>query len=169
LSSLNAAAGDLSNLARRRLNLRWSEAAEAALRWMCGVAMVVAMAGLARAQAPEPIGIDEAGLRGVARYGAIATLAPLCALRDQDWGEDLRQAMVQEATGADVHDADDLRQAPGQQLAVAALGYADTEALEDFAEDTPGRTCDTLRANPDLRRADDHVRAWRQRIGRPVG
>ena len=139
------------------------------MRWILGLAIVAALGGVAQAQMPERIGTDEAGLLGVARYCAIATLAPLCALRDQDWGEDLRQAMVQEATGADVHAADALRRAPGQQLAVAALGYADTEALEDFAEDTPGRTCDTLRANPDLGRADDHVRAWRQRIGRPVG
>lgn len=117
-------------------------------------------AAAAQAQPSEP------ALREVTRFGALATLAPLCGERDETWGEDLRAAMVQRATEADVHDLDSLHAAPGHELAEAAIGYADTEALEDFAEEAPGATCSAVRVNPELPTADAHVRAWRLRTGR---
>ena len=124
------------------------------------VLFALCFAGAARAQTMGP---TEQGLVEVSRFGEVATLSTLCGLRDDAWAADLRQAMVQSATGADAHDEAGLRAVQGQQLAVTALGYADIEATENFAEDSPEKTCDALRANPDLGRADDRVRAWRLR------
>jgi len=125
------------------------------------------LAGGARAQM---VGPTEQGLAEVSRFGAVATLAPLCGLRDDAWAGDLRQAMIQSSTGADAHDEAGLRAAPGQELAVTALGFADIEATESFAEESPDKTCDALKANPDLGRADERVRTWRLRKqGKPVG
>ena len=123
-------------------------------------ALGICLAGGARAQTAGP---TEQGLAEVSRFGAVATLATLCGLRDDAWAGDLRQAMVQSATGADAHNEAELRAAPGQQLAVTALGFADIEATESFAEGSPDKTCEALKANPDLGRADERVRAWRLR------
>jgi hypothetical protein len=131
---------------------------EDAMARLCRIAfLVVCVAVAVRAQPTEQ------GLAEVSRFGAVATLSTLCGLRDDAWAGDLRQAMVQSATGADAHDEAELRAAPGQELAVTALGYADIEATENFAEDSPEKTCDKLKANPDLGRADERVRAWRRR------
>ena len=126
------------------------------------------LALLLQAQAPANI---EPSLADAARFGAIATLAPLCNLRDNAWSGDLRQALIQSTTGADAYNESDLRAAHGQQRAIAALGAADLEATERLAEETPARACESLRANPDLTDADDRVRAWRlrKRLGKPVG
>ena len=123
------------------------------------ILFALCLAGGARAHAAGP---TEQGLAEVSRFGAVATLATLCGLRDDAWAGDLRQAMVQSATGADAHDEAGLRAAPGQELAVTALGYADIEATENLA-DNPKKICDALKANPDLGRADERVRAWRLR------
>lgn len=128
----------------------------------CTIALLLA-ASVAQAQPAMP---SEPALREATRFGALATLAPLCGARDETWSEDLRAATVQRATGADVHDLDSLHAAPGHELAEAAIGFADTEALEDFAEEAPDATCSAVRANPDLPAADAHVRAWRIRSGR---
>ena len=53
--------------------------------------------------------------------------------------------------------------APGSDLAQAALGYAEMEALEQFAAAEPAATCRPLTEHPDLDRADSLVRAFRAR------
>lgn len=52
--------------------------------------------------------------------------------------------------------------APGSDLAASASPYADGEAVEDFAEAPPDGTCQPLAADPQLDRADDKVRAFRE-------
>lgn len=109
-------------------------------------------------------------LADAATYGAVATLAPLCELRDEAWSSDLRRAALQSATGSTATDDDALRTAPGSGKVAAALGYADMEALEDLAADTPEKTCASLRQNPALPRADAAVAAFRRlRDGKPIG
>ncbi len=117
------------------------------------VAIGLALAGSAWAQSP--------GRNEVVQLGSLATLAPLCGLRSEQWGFDLRRAAIQSATGSRRFDDPALRAAPGSNRAAAALAYADTEALESFAEGPPERTCAPLALNPDLARADDIVRAFR--------
>ena len=109
-------------------------------------------------------------LADAATFGAIATLAPLCGLRDEAWSFDLRRAATQTVTGSVASDDATLSRAPGSDRAAAALGYGDMEALEDFAADTPEVTCAALRNNPALGRADGAVNAFRRRRdGKPVG
>lgn len=105
-----------------------------------------------------------------ATFGAVATLAPLCGMRDEAWAADLRRAAMQTATGSAATDDSGLSSAPGGNQVVAALGYGDMEALEDFAADTPDATCAALRKNPALLKADAAVDAFRRRrAGKPVG
>jgi hypothetical protein len=95
-------------------------------------------------------------LADAATFGAVATLAPLCGLRDEAWSADLRAAASQTAAGGG--------------RAEAAIGYGDMEALEDFAADTPEAACASLRDNPALGRADAAVKSLRRRRdGKPVG
>jgi hypothetical protein len=109
-------------------------------------------------------------LADAAMIGAVATLAPLCGLRDEAWSADLRRAATQTATGSSAADDAALSHAPGSDLAAAAIGYGDMEALEDFAADTPEQTCASLRGNPALGRADAAVDAFRRkRDGKPLG
>jgi hypothetical protein len=129
--------------------------------------MVIAGTAAAGAQTPAPPGQS---LADAATFGAVATLAPLCGLRDEAWSSDLRRAATQSATGSAATDDATLSRAPGADQASAALGYGDMEALEDFAADTPARTCASLRENPALGRADAAVDAFRRRRdGKPVG
>jgi len=103
------------------------------------------------AQAPTGQNLADA-----ATFGAVATLAPMCGLRDEAWSADLRQAATQPA--------------PGDPGLAAALGYGDMEALEDFAADTPEVACASLGKNPALGRADKTVDTFRRRRdGKPVG
>ena len=95
------------------------------------------------------------------RFGRIATLAPLCAARDEAWSFDLRRAELQSATGSTRFDDAALKAAPGSKQAVAALSSAEHEALEEFAENSPSRSCEAVRADPDLGHADEIVRAFR--------
>lgn len=119
------------------------------------------------AQAPAQPG---QGLADAATFGAVATLAPLCDLRDETWSFDLRRAALQAATGSTATSDADLLAAPDSGKAEAALGYADMEALEDLAAETPAAVCAALRANPALSRADAAVAAFRRlRDGKPVG
>jgi hypothetical protein len=112
-----------------------------------GVRSLVVMLLLACTVAVRAQSVSDA-----ATFGAVATLAPLCGLRDESWSTDLRRA------------ADS-----GNQIA-ASLGYGDMEALEDFAADRPDVTCSALRQNPALGRADAAVDAFRRRReGKPVG
>lgn len=134
----------------------------------CVVAMLsVAFVSVATAQTPAPSGQS---LADAATFGAVATLAPLCGLRDEAWSADLRRAAMQTATGTAATDDAGLSHAPGIGRVAAALGYADMEALEDFAADSPTVTCASLRENPALGRADAAVDAFRRRRdGKPVG
>nr|WP_294543946.1 hypothetical protein [uncultured Rhodopila sp.] len=110
------------------------------------------------------------GLADAAAFGAVATLAPICGLRDETWSFDLRRAALQAATGSTATSDAELLATPDSGKAEAALGYADMEALEDFAADKPATVCSALRVNPALGRADAAVAAFRrQRDGKPVG
>lgn len=123
--------------------------------WVCG----------ARAQSPTGQSVADG-----ATFGAVATLAPLCGLRDEAWSSDLRRAAIQAATGSAATDDAALTSSQGANQIAAALGYGDMEALEDFAADTPDATCQALRKNPALGRADAAVDAFRRRRdGKPVG
>lgn len=95
------------------------------------------------------------------RWGTMATLAPLCGARDEKWAFDLRRAELQSATRSRRFDDEALRAAPGSNEASAALSFAEAEALEEFAESPPERTCKPLALDPDLKQADEIVRAFR--------
>jgi hypothetical protein len=131
---------------------------------MLSVAACLANGMANAAPAPEPrAGPSERQLAEAVQLGTVATLAVLCGLRDDGWAEDLRRAAVQSATGTDAQDDPGLKMAPGSNLAVGALSFAEAEALESFAEAPPESSCRPLAANPDLTRADDIVRAFRDR------
>jgi hypothetical protein len=106
-------------------------------------------------------GPDQAGLEAAVQLGTLATLAPLCGLRAEEWAFDLRRAALMEATRSARPDDPALRAAPGRALVEGALSFADTEATESFAEAPHAETCEPLAANPDLLRADGIVRAFR--------
>ena len=114
-------------------------------------------------------GSPRAGADDVERFGRIATLAPLCAARDEAWSFDLRRAELQSATGSTRFDDAALEAAPGSKQVVAALSSAEHEALEEFAENSPSRSCEAVRADPDLRHADEIVRAFRAQREHPSG
>jgi len=95
------------------------------------------------------------------QMGKVATLAPLCGLRAEGWAFDLRRAELQQATGSRRFDDEALRAAPGRGQVEAALGYAESEALEDFAGSKPLEACGRLLSSPDLDRADEVVNAFR--------
>jgi hypothetical protein len=102
---------------------------------------------------------DEDRLASIARFGGLAAVAPLCGLRDDGWAVDLRHAAVESATGS----AETATPTVEANRAAAALGYGDMERLEDFAERAPAASCERLRTDPDLARADALVGAFRQR------
>ena len=82
----------------------------------------------------------------------------------------MRRAALQAATGSAATSDAELLAARDSGKAEAALGYADMEALEDLAADTPEAVCAALRTNPALGRADAAVAAFRRlRDGKPVG
>ena len=127
--------------------------------------LFAALSPAAYAQAPSGQSIADG-----ATFGAVATLAPMCALRDEAWSADLRRAAMQTATGSTATDDATLSTAPGANQVIAALGYGDMEALEDFAADKQDATCAALRQNPALGKADAAVNAFRQRRdGKPIG
>ena len=138
------------------------------MRRVWAIVFIVA-AFSARAQTPAAGGSGQA-LAEATTFGAVATLAPLCHLRDEAWSADLRRAALRAATGSTSTEDADLVGTPGSGQAGAALGYADMEALEDLAADTPAKVCESLRVNPALGRADTAVDAFRRlREGKPVG
>jgi hypothetical protein len=106
--------------------------------------------------------VAAAPLDGAVQMGTVASLASVCGLRDESWAADLRRATIQSATGSHAHDDAGLHQAPGSDQAVGALGYADHEALESFAEAPPDATCGPLAHSKDLEQADRMVRAFRE-------
>jgi hypothetical protein len=129
------------------------------------VLLFIAWLPLASAQAPSGQSLADA-----ATFGAVATLAPLCGLRDEAWSFDLRRAATQTATGSAATDDAALSHAEGGGQAAAALGYGDMEALEDFAAGPTEEICASLHDNPALGRADEAVKSFRRRRdGKPVG
>ena len=111
------------------------------------------------------VGVGSAGaaqLDGAVQMGTVASLASVCGLRDEAWVADLRRATIQSATSSHAHDDASLHQAPGSDQASGALGYADHEALESFAEAAPEATCGPLAHSNDLTQADRLVRAFRE-------
>ena len=106
-------------------------------------------------------GPSRAALEDAVRLGTVATLAPLCGMRDEAWSFDLRRAAVMDATRAPQPDDETLRRVPGRDLAVAALSHAEAEALETFAETPAPNTCGPLARDPELVRADRVVQAFR--------
>jgi hypothetical protein len=126
-------------------------------RLMLAVACLVC--GPSWGQAPS--GPSQAALDDAVRLGTVAALAPLCGMRDEAWSFDLRRATLMETTRAPQADDEALRRIPGRDLAVAALSHAEAEALEAFAETPASNTCDPLKDDPDLLRADRIVQAFR--------
>jgi hypothetical protein len=120
--------------------------------------LLLLVGGVARAEEP--------GLADAVHLGGLATLAPLCGLRDDAWAADLRRSLLQGATGTNRTDDPGLNAAPGRGQADAALGFADVESLEAFAEQSPEAACRKVAADPDLRRADAAVLGFRERAGR---
>ena len=114
-------------------------------------------------------GPSQAALDDAVRLGNVATLAPLCGVYDEAWSFDLRRAAVMDATRALQPDDETLRRVPGRALAVAALSYAEAEALEAFAETLAPNTCGLLAHDPEMARADRIVQAfrWLKAAGKP--
>ena len=134
-------------------------------RGMISFVSVLLWPALAMAQSPGP---TEQQLDKAVRFGAIATIGPLCGLRDAQWATDLRRSALQ-AMGAQTGggEADPARQKLADR-AGAALSYAEDEALEDFAEAAPEATCRPLAHNPDLIQADRMVAAFRAGSGQTM-
>lgn len=120
------------------------------------VALVLALPWPARAQPSQD------ALEDTVQIGTVAALASVCGLRDEAWAADLRRAAIQAATQSRAHDDPGLHAAPGSDLAVGALSFADAEALESFAEVPAADTCTPLAHSPGLDRADTMVRGFRQ-------
>ena len=113
------------------------------------------------APAAHAAGPSQSQLADSVELGGLAALAPMCGLRDEAWSADLRRSTIQGATATTAHDDRSLEAAPGSNLVVGALSYAETEALEDFAESPPDVTCGPLAKSPVLPRADEMVRQFR--------
>ena len=94
---------------------------------------------------PPPPALAEA-----LRLGRPMVIAPLCGVRDGAWASDLRRTLESRAT------------APSG-TAQGALGYAEAEALEDFASTLPAATCASLAHSTELKDADQLVTEWRAR------
>lgn len=106
-------------------------------------------------------GPTEGQLADAVQLGSVAALALVCGLRGEGWAADLRRAAIQSATRSKAHDDPGLKAAPGSNLAVGALSFAEAEALESFAEAPAAATCKPLAASAELRRADATVREFR--------
>ncbi len=127
--------------------------------------LVLAMLGLAGLAGPPSsarAGVPSADqLAESVQLGSVAALAQVCGLRDESWAADLRRGAIQSATRSTAHDDGALKAAPGSELVVGALSYAEAEALESFAEAPPAETCGPLTHSPALRQADAMVRHFR--------
>ena len=105
--------------------------------------------------------VTDAALDDAVKLGEVATLAPLCGLREEAWSFDLRRATILDATRAPTPDDPALAAAPGSDLVTGALSFAEAEALESFAEAPPAATCGKLAGSMDLHRADAMVAGFR--------
>ena len=127
---------------------------------MVGIAVLALASGLWGA--PVMAQPSEAQLADTVNVGTVAALAAVCGLRDEAWAADLRRAAIQSATGTRAHDDPGLHAAPGSDLAIGALSFADAEALESFAEAPPDATCRPLAHSKGLEQADGMVRGFRE-------
>jgi len=127
------------------------------------MAVLALTAGLCTvsARAEPSSGPSEDQLAATVRLGGVAALAPICGLRDDNWAADLRRAAIQFATRSNAHDDPDLKRAPGSNLAIGTLSFAEAEALERFAQGSAAATCEPLAISPDLDRADRMVLQFR--------
>ncbi len=124
--------------------------------------LLAALAGMPSPAAGQGrVGPDQTALNEAVRLGTTATLAPLCGLREEGWAFDLRRAAILRATRTDRPDDEALRAAPGSASVQGVLGYAEVEALEDFAGSPPASTCGPLASSPELRDADAAVQEFR--------
>ena len=123
---------------------------------MLAAACLVFWPSWGQAQAHAPSGPSQAALDDAVRLGTLATLAPLCGMRDDAWSFDLRRAALMDATRAPQADDETLRRAPGRDLAMAALSHAEAEALEAFAETPASNTCSPLADDPELASGGPH-------------
>ncbi len=131
---------------------------------------LVMLLGMAQGVAGQPAtdaapGPTQDGLAEAVRLGEVATLAPICGLRNQRWAADLRRSAIQSATGSHAQGDRDLAAAPGSNLVVGALSFAEAEALESFAEAPAKVACGQLRNDPDLGLADERVERFRKQAG----
>ncbi len=117
-------------------------------------------AALFAAPAMAATGPSQQQLADSVELGGLAALAPLCGLRDGSWSADLRRSTIQSGTGTSAQDDTALKAAPGSNLVIGALSYAETEATEDFAE-KPTAVCNAVANSPVLPRADEMVRRFR--------
>lgn len=130
--------------------------------WMSGLLLATPVT------AQPSTGPDRQVLEQSLQLGTLATLAPLCGLRAESWAFDLRRAAIMEATRGSQPDDSALQAAPGRGLVEGALGFAEMEALESFAEAPAEKTCGPLANDPELTRADGIVRSFRAlRDGKP--
>ena len=128
---------------------------------------VIAFAALLIAAPALAAGPSQDQMADAVAYGGVAALAPMCGLRDEAWAADLRRSQIETATGTFRHDDAGLAAAPGSNLVVGALSYAETEALEDFAEAPASVTCGPLSRDGRLAHADEMVRRFRLEAGAP--
>lgn len=126
---------------------------------------LVLVAAVFAVPAMAATGPSQEQLAHAVELGGVAALAPLCGLRDDGWSSDLRRSTIQDGTGTAAHDDSALKAAPGSNLVIGALSYAETEATEDFAE-TPSATCSAVASSAVLSRADEMVRRFR--LGTPA-
>ena len=117
--------------------------------------------GLALAEPAAAQTVSQAALDDAVKLGTVATLAPLCGLREEAWSFDLRRATILDATKAPTADDHALATVPGSDLVTGALSFAEAEALESFAERVPAATCGPLAGSNELRRADALVAGFR--------
>lgn len=127
------------------------------------------MLGLLLLAAPAfaETGPSQAALDETVKLGTMAALAPLCGLREEAWAFDLRRAAILDATRAPSPGDPALKAAPGSNLVIAALSFAEAEALESFAEAPAAHSCAPLARDPELERADRIVQAFRALTSRP--
>jgi hypothetical protein len=116
----------------------------------------------------QSMGPTQQQLDNSLRFGAVATLGPLCGLRDPAWAADLRRAELQAMGGQNHPGQIDPAQQQLADRAGAALSYAEDEALENFAGAAPEATCVPLAHNRDLARADHMVAVFRAGTDQPL-
>ncbi len=124
-------------------------------------AMMIGAMAIGVPAAAQPV--SQAELDDAVRLGRVATLAPLCGMREESWSFDVRRATLFDTTKAPRPDDHTLATAPGGEQVTGALSFAEAEALEDFAEAPAATTCGKLAGSADLQRADALVAAFRAR------